>query len=92
MASSSIIHLGMIKMRVTGSGTMALQVRTFDDLNHVDLVPFTLTATTAKVLQRLANYTSQGVVLRGAAVNINDTCRVQDITLFVKTIYEEYPE
>lgn len=82
----------MIKMRVTGSGTMALQVRSLDDLNVVNLVSFTLQPTTAKVLQRLANYMSQGIVLRGAAVNINDTCRVQDIILFVKPVYEEYPE
>lgn len=92
MASDSIIHLGLIKMRAVGQGTMSLQLRTFDELNQVSLVPFSLQPTTTKVLQRLCNYMFQGIILRGAAVNINDTCRVQDITLFVKSVYEEYPE
>lgn len=94
MANDSIIHLALIKMRAVsqvGNSTMSLQLRTFDELNQVNLVPFTLTPTNNKVLQRLCNYMFQGIILRGAAVNINDTCRVQDIVLFVKSVYEEYP-
>ena len=89
--TSGLIHIGLIKMRALGSGSMSLQLRTFDELNQQDLVPFQLSTTNTRILQRLTNYMGQGIILRGAAVNINDTCRVTDLTLFVKSIYEEYP-
>jgi len=88
---NAILHLGLIKMRATGTGMMALELQTNDDLLTVTLLPFTLTPTATRLLQRLCNYAQQGIFLRGAAVNLDDTCRVQDITLFAKTIYTEWP-
>lgn len=92
MPEHALIHMGLVKMRVTGTGKMALQLRTFDQLNQVDLTPFTMTATSQYLLQRLTNYIGQGIILRGSANEIDDTCRVQDITLFLKPIYTEIPQ
>lgn len=91
MGESSIIHLGLIKSRVTGAGSCALQLSTFDNSNPISLVKLPLSATTGRIAQRLANYNAQGIMLRGSAIEIDDTIRVQDITLFLKTIYTEYP-
>lgn len=92
MAENSLLHLGLFKMRVTGSGGMNLQLRTFDQLNQVDLPPFTLTTTAQYLQQRLTNYIGQGIILKGSAQALNSTCRVQDITLFLKPIYNEIPQ
>lgn len=91
MPENALIHLGLIKMRVTGTGGMNLQLRTFDQLNQVSLIPFSLNSTEQYLLQRLTNYTGQGIIFRMSAKEINDTCRVQDVTLFVKPIYSEIP-
>ena len=80
MPENALIHLGMFKMRVTGSGNMALQLRTFDQLNQVSLIPFALNPTEQYLLQRLTNYIGQGIILRGSAREIDDTCRVQTVT------------
>lgn len=77
---------------MTGSGHCSLQVSTFDDLEPVDLLELPLTPTTSRILQRLANYSAQGIMLRGASTEIDDTITVQDITLYLKQIYTEYPQ
>ncbi len=92
MGESAIIHLGMVKTRAVGSGTMALSVNTFDDLDGINLLGLPLTATSNKVLQRLVNYSAQGIMFRGAATILDDSVEIQDITLFLKQIYTEYPQ
>lgn len=91
MGESSIIHLGLIKLRAVGAGNVAITVSSFDNLNSLSLIPLPLTATTSRVLQRLGNYSAQGIKVKFAASAIDDTIRCQDITLFVKQLYTEYP-
>lgn len=91
MGEDAFIHLGLIKMRTVGNGTMGLRLKSFDDLDLVTIPFLTLTPTSNRVQQRLANYVSQGIVVGGFARNINDSFRTQDITLYFKQIWTEYP-
>ena len=91
MGEDAFIHLGLVKMRVVGSGTMGLRLKSFDDLDLITIPFLTLTPTSNRVQQRLANYVSQGIVVGGFARNIDDSFRTQDITLYFKQIWTEYP-
>jgi hypothetical protein len=88
---SELLHLGLIKMRAVGTGSCGLSLTTFDNLNELTIPAVPLQATNQFLIQRLANYIAQGIIFQGAAVNLNDSIRVTDITLFLKPIYTEIP-
>jgi hypothetical protein len=91
MPEDAFIHIGLIKSRMVGTGKMALFLKSFDDLEQIEIVSFDLSPTSSTIKQRLCNYTQQGIILRGAATQMDDSFRVQDIKLFVKPIYSEFP-
>lgn len=91
MAGDNIIHVASIRLRIVGVGNLIPTLYGFDKIYSTTLASISLSATNAKIATRLANFNSQGVILRIETQQIDEQMKVNDITVFVKPIYSEYP-
>lgn len=87
----NICHITGLRMRVTGSGNLDMQLRSMDDIYTQTLVPFTLAAATNIQPFRLANFTQQRAYLRVSMDEIDEKFRINRIIIFMKPIFTMHP-
>lgn len=91
MSGSNILHFGAIRLRVVGVGTLRPSFRGFHDTITDTLVPLTLSTTNARKMDRLSNYQGQSGKLKLETTALNEYMRVNDITIYVKELWSQYP-
>lgn len=91
MAGGSIIHFGVARIRVVGNGNLECQFQGFDDVLTQDLVDIQMQYPDSRIKTRLANFQSQAGKLRVGSDTINHVGRINDITIFAKPLWIEYP-
>jgi hypothetical protein len=84
-------HVVAVRMRVTGSGELDMSLTDLQDVQTLNLVPFTMAATTRIEPTRIANFQSQRIRLVGSTNTINETFRISRIIIFAKAVAVEYP-
>lgn len=89
--ATDILHFGAISVRVVGNGNYRPSLLGFDDIESQILVPLVLSSTNRKELFRLSNFNSQRGKLKLETTAINETFKVNNITIFVRPIYSNYP-
>jgi hypothetical protein len=84
-------HIVSVKMRVTGSGNLQLDLADLDDIQVQNLVDVPMTPTTRFEPLRLANLQSQRIRLVGHVDTIDEWFQIQRIIIFAKPVAMEYP-
>ena len=96
MAKSSntegyIHHYGAVRMRVTGSGALQMKLISLDDVRELELVDFTLAATTNIEPTRLCNFTDQSAYLEIKTTEIDERFEISKIVIFTKPVASNRP-
>jgi len=91
MAGGNILHFGAVRVRVTGSGNLDLQMLGYDDILTQTRAPLVMTPTSAQEKVRLFNFISPEMMFKFSTDEINEYFRVNRVTIFVKTQWSEYP-
>lgn len=89
--NGEILHCNAVRLRVTGSGNLALILRSLDEVNTSTLAEITMAATTAVQPTQLANFSSQRICLELGTDAIDETFTISKIVIFVKPLYSELP-
>lgn len=86
-------HIVAIRMNINGSGDLQMALKSLDDAQVSNLVPFTMTPTAGRIVAptRLANFQSQRASLFCETTEIDETFRINKIIIFAKPVAVEYP-
>lgn len=91
MPGGNIVHYGSIRIRVVGSGNFRPTFYGFDKVQSQVLVPIVMSSPNFKEEFRLANFQAGRAILRGETTAIDEFMKVNNITIFAKPLWSEYP-
>lgn len=86
-----INHFNMIRLRVTGEGSLKLTLRSLQNVREFQIADITMSATTDIQPFRLANFKSQRASLEIGTTSINEHFRINRIIIYTRPIEAEYP-
>lgn len=84
-------HVVGIRMRVTGTGNLQLQLSDLDQIQVKPLVALPLNTLTRIEPTRLSNFQSQRIRYELFTTKIDERFNIQRIIMFAKPIAMEYP-
>ena len=91
-ASEGLInHYTGVRLRVTGSGVLKMNLYSLDSVNTVALPNLTMAATTAREPFVLANFKSQRAQLEIRTDEIDERFRISKIVLYMKPSETQFP-
>lgn len=90
-SGENINHYTGVRMRVVGSGSLEMTLRSQDNIRSVSLVPFTMASVARTSPFRLVNFVEQRVQLRIETLLIDEEFRINRIILYAKTLWIEEP-
>lgn len=88
----SILHFGLTRLRVTGSGNLQQILHSLDDVRSNTLANFAMTSATDVEPTVLANFTQQRAYLEVKVTQISEWFNISKITIFVKPVATSYPQ
>lgn len=91
MAGSNILHFASVRTRAIGVGNLYITYLGLNDIQSKELVPIVLTPTDRKTKTRLGSFVNELAYIKFDMRSIDDQMIVNDITVFVKPLYSEYP-
>ena len=91
-SAGEILHVGGVRLRVVGSGSLQMSMRSLDDEVIVNLYPTILQTTTSKEPFTLTNYSNQRGQLKVGTVLFDEYFVVSKIVIFTKALYSGYPQ
>lgn len=92
MPGGNILHGAGIRVRVVGVGVLHSGMAGFHGTITNTLADVTLSTTNARKIDRLGNIVSQAIKWQLSQNGVvGDYTRVNDVTVFVKQIYSQYP-
>ncbi len=86
-----LTHCAAVRMRVTGTGKLRMELNSLDDVRTKTLVPFQMSETTNIEPTRLTNFTEQRIRLHGYIDTIDEAFEISTITLFLKQTFKSRP-
>lgn len=85
-------HVNAVRMRITGSGSLKMQLNSLDDVLSSTLVPFTMAAVTRVEPTRLANFKSQRIQLECRTTDINERIlHIHRIIIYSRPVESDLP-
>jgi|GraSoiStandDraft_4_1057263.scaffolds.fasta_scaffold00110_35 hypothetical protein len=90
-SGENISHFAAIRVRVTGTGNLLMQVSSLDNVKTKTLVPFTLQAANRIIPTRLVNFTEQRASFELKTSIIGEKFRINRIVVFMKEVASSYP-
>lgn len=84
-------HLGLVKMRVQGEGTLLTRALTLSNVRSSGLPNSTLVENNEVVPTLLANFTSQYMQLDVRVIDDDEWFRVKTVTPFLKPVATSLP-
>lgn len=90
MPGGNVVHFGAIRIRVVGSGNLIPTFYGFDNVQFQQLASLSMSSTNAIEPLVLANFKGQRARLKIETVNINETFKVNNITIFAKALWSQY--
>lgn len=91
MPGGNIVHFNAIRVRVVGSGNFRCTFYGFDKVESQVLVPLAMSNPNAREMTRLANFKVGRAILRMETTAINEVMKVNNVTIFAKPLWSEYP-
>ncbi len=86
-----ISHFTGVRMRVTGTGNLDMELKSQDEIETQVLVPFVMANLTNRQPFRLANFKQQRAMLEISTDNINELFKINRIILFGSYLWNEFP-
>jgi hypothetical protein len=90
--SEDILHVGAVRTRATGSGSLRFTLYSLDETQSQVLIPLILSATTNIQPTLLANFSQQRVMLKLTTTSLDEHFTVRRIQIFAKPIASGYPQ
>ena len=91
MPGGNIVHFGAIRVRVVGTGNFRCTFYGFDKILSEALVPIVMSSTDSREKVRLSNFISGRGILRMETTDIGEFMKVNNVTIFAKPLWSEYP-
>lgn len=91
-SSGDILHFGVCRFRVNGSGTLNLFLRSLDDVHNLTIPTIAMQLRTNKEPVVLANFTDQRAQLEINVTEIEEYFTITKIIVFVKSVATGYPQ
>ena len=89
--AEDLLHFGSVKLRITGSANLDMQLIGLDDTITQDLFPLPITTTSGREPVRLSNMIGQRARLKLSTDAIDEWINVNRIIIYVKPTYTSYP-
>jgi len=90
--SELIYHIAGVRLRVVGSGSLRMFLRSLDNIRSFTMLPLAMSATTDKEPTRLGNMRSQRTQLELRVNEIDEYFKIQKIIIFAKPSGTSHPE
>jgi hypothetical protein len=90
-SGEAISHINMVRLRVTGNGSLKLALLSQQDVSRQQLHDIPLSARTAIQPRTLANFKEQRAKLEIGTNTINDYFRINRIILYSRYFASEFP-
>lgn len=90
-SGENINHVAAVRMRVTGTGNLLMELFPLDDTYSQVLNPFVLSEATNIQPTMLANFIEQRYALKISTDVIDEFFKINRIIFFVKEQWSEYP-
>ena len=87
----TILHAGSLRFKIRGSGTLNTTLYDRDKATSYVCPGFALATLPGREPTILANFTSQGFIIKIAVTAYQNYFQLNGIKLFVKAIYDSYP-
>lgn len=87
-----ILHFGVCRLRVNGTGTLNLFLRSLDDVRNLILPTLTMQVVTNKEPVALANFSEQRAQLEINITELGEYFSISKIIVFVKPVASGYPQ
>lgn len=89
--AGSVLHYGLVRLRVNGTGSLQLTLIGYDNVQQSVLVPLDMSANPGWELDRLANFKNQKARLRLSTSEIDEVMAINNIIIYVKPMWSQYP-
>lgn len=86
------IHFTGTRIRLNGSGTLQMTLRSLDDVDVYSMPDTTMAATSATQPFTLANFISQRACLQGEVTEINEWFVISKISIFIRPVATGLPQ
>jgi len=90
--SGELLHFNAVRLRVTGSGNLQLDLHSLSDVNSSSLTDVVLASLTNREPTILANFIEQRAYLEIKTTEINETFVISRITMFIKPVATGFPQ
>ena len=87
----TINHFNGIRVRVTGSGVLRSTIYSMDKIKNKILPTITMSNTSDRVAYKLVNFMSQRCLIRLETTAIDETFKINRITIYSKPTFTMYP-
>lgn len=91
MPGGNIINVAAVRARITGSGNVIPTLYGLDEIESSQLAPMILSTTDRNEKTVLALFVTTRVKLKLQTLVIDETMKVNNITIFVKPIWASLP-
>lgn len=91
MGAENIQHFTGVRMRIQGTGNLNMSYQGLDDVQTASLLPLVMSQTPGREPFRLANFIGQRVRFRVGTTQINETFKINRMTIFIKPLWSDYP-
>lgn len=91
MAGSIINHFGQVTLRVNGSGSLLLSLKSLDDVYTQTLQPVTMQTLPGKEPTKLCNLTVQRARLRFETTAIDEYLKINKIIIWIRPTASQFP-
>lgn len=89
--AGSVIHFGIVRIRVVGTGNLILTFQGYDQVLQEELAPLAMSNPNSREMRVLSNFVSQEGMLKIETRLINEIMRVNRVTIYAKPLWAEYP-
>ncbi len=90
--TGEILHFGIVRQRVTGSGVLRMNLVSLSDVNSVPIPSITMQTATNREPTVLANVNEQRAYLHGYTQDIDEIFNVSKIIIYIKPVASGYPQ
>lgn len=91
MPGGNVCHFAGVRTRVVGTGNLIYTFYGFDKVLNQELPPVAMATPDSRTQLRLANFQSQRGFIRGETRVAGEFFRINDITIYMKPLWTEYP-
>lgn len=90
--SEGIIHIGAVRLRVTGSGNLRLTLYSYQQVKSQVLPVLPMVASTDVQPTKLTNFKNQRIQVEFRVNAINETFTISRIIPFIQFVATSYPQ